>query len=71
MANSSAGAADALLDLLVPFWQLVIALCVLAAVVASVRRLAARGRSRMTTALVVTGSAVIGLAVIGVLLEGQ
>ncbi|HEY2949444.1 MAG TPA: hypothetical protein VGJ53_13795 [Micromonosporaceae bacterium] len=71
MANPSAPAADALLDLLAPFWQFVIAICVLLAVLASLWRLAARGPSRMTTALLVTGAAVIGFAVLGVLLEGH
>ncbi|SCL41908.1 hypothetical protein GA0074692_6555 [Micromonospora pallida] len=62
-------AEDALLGLLLPIWQLVIALFVLFAVVASVRRLARRGPSRMTTALLVTAAAIAGLAVVGVLLQ--
>ncbi|BCL13428.1 hypothetical protein GCM10017556_11670 [Micromonospora sagamiensis] len=62
-------AEDALLGLLLPIWQLVIAVFVLFAVVASVRRLARRGPSRMTTALLVTAAAIAGLAVIGVLLQ--
>lgn len=62
-------AEDALLGLLLPFWQVVIALFVLFALVASVRTLARRGPSRMTTALLVTAAAIAGLAMIGVLLE--
>jgi hypothetical protein len=62
-------AEDALLGLLLPIWQLVIAVLVLFAVVASVRRLARRGPSRMSTALLVTAAAIAGLAVIGVLLQ--
>jgi hypothetical protein len=62
-------AEDALLGLLLPVWQLVIAVLVLFAVVASVRRLARRGPSRMTTALLVTAAAIAGLAVVGVLLQ--
>lgn len=62
-------AEEALLNLLLPFWQLVIAGVVLVVVVASVRRLAQRGRSRMTTALLITAGAILGLAVIGVLLQ--
>lgn len=61
-------AADALSALLLPFWQLVIAGGVLLAVLVSVHRLVRRGPSRMTTALLVTGGAIVGLAVIGVLL---
>jgi hypothetical protein len=63
-------ASDALLGMLFPIWQLAIGLCLLAVVVLSVRRLAARGPSRMTTALLVTGGAVVGLTVLGVLLQG-
>ncbi|MEH1013666.1 hypothetical protein V6U90_11210 [Micromonospora sp. CPCC 206060] len=62
-------AADALLGLLLPIWQLVIGVLVLLAVLASVRTLARRGPSRMSTALLVTAAAIIGLAVIGVLLQ--
>lgn len=64
-------AEDALLGLLLPIWQLVIGALVLFAVIASIQRLARRGPSRMTTALVVTAAAIIGLAVVGVLLEGR
>lgn len=62
-------AGEALLGLLLPFWQVVIALFVLVAVVVSVRRLARRGPSRMTTALLVIAAAITGLTVIGVLLQ--
>jgi hypothetical protein len=64
-------AADAVLGLLLPFWQLVIGGFVLLALVASVRGLARRGPSRMTTGLLVTAAAIIGLAVIGVFLQGR
>jgi hypothetical protein len=60
-------AEDALLGLLLPFWQLVIGVFVLVAVVASVHRLILRGPSRMTTAMLVSGAVVVGLTVIGVL----
>ncbi len=63
-------AEDALLGLLLPFWQLVIGAFVLFVVLVSVGRLARRGRSRMTTALLVTAAAIAGFAVVGVLLEG-
>lgn len=59
---------DALLGLLFPVWQLVIGVAVLVTVVLCSRRLLRRGPSRMTRALIVTGSAVIGLATLGVLL---
>jgi predicted permease len=68
---SSVLAADALLGLLLPFWQIVIGGSVLVAVLVSVRRLARRGPSRMTTALIVTGGAVIFLAVVGLLFQGR
>jgi len=60
-------AVDAVSALLLPFWQLVIGTVVLVAVVASIHRLASRGRSRMTNALLVVGGTIVGLAVIGVL----
>jgi hypothetical protein len=58
---------DPLLNLLVPFWQMVIGLCVLAAVVVVGVRLARRGPSRMTTALLVTGAAVVALCTLSFL----
>ncbi|MEO3771707.1 hypothetical protein [Micromonospora sp. B9E7] len=63
-------AEEALLGLLLPFWQVVIGAVVLVVLVLSVGRLARRGKSRMTTALLVTAGAIVGFAVIGVLLEG-
>jgi len=62
-------AADALLSMLLPFWQLAIGACVIAAVVVSAWRLSQRGPSRMARALVVTGAAIVALAVIGVLFQ--
>lgn len=63
-------AEDALTGLLLPFWQLVIGAFVVFVVLVSVARLARRGRSRMTTALLVTAAAIAGFAVVGVLLQG-
>jgi hypothetical protein len=60
-------AADALLGLLLPFWQLVLGVVILIFVVGATARLARRGRSRMNTAIIVTGVAVLGLMVIGML----
>jgi hypothetical protein len=59
---------DALLGLLFPVWQLLIGVAVLVTVVLCSWRLLRRGPSRMTRALIVTGSAAIGLATLGVLL---
>jgi hypothetical protein len=64
-------AADALLGLLLPFWQLVIGVFVLVILAASVRQLARRGRSRMTTALLVSGAATVAVATIGILLQAR
>ncbi|SCL38766.1 hypothetical protein GA0070624_6330 [Micromonospora rhizosphaerae] len=69
-AAAAAMAEDAVLGLLLPFWQLVIGAFVLFVVLVSVGRLARRGRSRMTTALLITAAAIAGFAVVGVLLEG-
>ena len=60
-------AADALLDLLLPLWQLVIGTLVLVTLVVSVLRLIRRGPSRMGGAMLLAGSAVIGLALVGYL----
>jgi hypothetical protein len=70
MTDAPASAQNALLNLLLPFWQAVIALCVLVAVVVGAVRLTRRGRSRITTALLLTGGAVIAVCVVGVLLDG-
>jgi uncharacterized BrkB/YihY/UPF0761 family membrane protein len=65
------GTADPLLGLLFPFWQLAIGFCVIAVTVAALYRVARRGRSRMGTALLVTGAAIVTLAVLGSLLGGH
>ena len=64
-------AADAVSDLLLPFWQLVIGSLVVFFVIAAGRQLARRGPSRMTTALLVTAGAIIGLATIGYLMAAR
>jgi hypothetical protein len=70
-AATSSAMSDGLFATAAPIWQIVIGGCVLVALVAASARLARRGRSRMTTALLVTGAAVISLAVIGVLSGGR
>jgi uncharacterized Tic20 family protein len=60
-------AADALLGLLLPFWQLVLGGVIVVFVVIASVRLARRGRSRMNTAIVVAGAALVGLVLIGLL----
>jgi hypothetical protein len=60
---------DPLLSMLLPFWQMVIGLCVLAAVVVTGVRLARRGPSRINTALLLSGGAVVGICALGILLE--
>jgi hypothetical protein len=65
--STSDHAEDALLGLLMPLWQIVIGLLVAVAVVVVVYRLVRRGPSRMTTAMLVTGGAVIGFTVVGIL----
>jgi hypothetical protein len=70
MPSSPSLAVDALVGLLLPMWQLVIGVLVLVAVVMSVGRLARRGPSRMSAALLVVGGAVVCLAVLGYLVQG-
>ena len=69
MGASGTVAADALLDLVLPIGQLVIGTLVLVALVVSVHRLFMRGPSRMGGALLLTGGAVVGLAVVGYLVQ--
>jgi hypothetical protein len=60
-------AADALLSLLSPAWQTLIAVCLLIVTILGLRRLAARGRARMTTAVLVTGGLILALTMLGTL----
>ena len=69
MGSSPTLAADALLDLVFPFGQLVIGALVLVTLVVSTLRLIRRGPTRMGGALLLTGGAVVGLAVIGYLVQ--
>jgi hypothetical protein len=69
MGASGNVAADALLDLVLPIGQLAIGTLVLVVLVVSVHRLFMRGPSRMGGALLLTGGAVIGLAVVGYLVQ--
>jgi hypothetical protein len=69
MGASPTLAADALLDLLVPLWQVVIGALVLVTLVVSVHRLFLRGPSRMGGAMLLAGGAVIGLAVVSYLVQ--
>jgi hypothetical protein len=60
--------ADAgLLGLLFPIWQLLIAVCLVVVTIISAHRLLMRGPSRMGRAVVVSGSAVVGVVVLGIL----
>jgi hypothetical protein len=62
-------AADALLDLLMPLWQVVIGVLVLVTIVVAGRRILMRGPSRMGGAMLVAGGTVIGLAVVSYLVQ--
>jgi hypothetical protein len=62
---------DALLNLLYPMWQVVIGAFVLVVLLVSTHRLLGRGPSRMSRALVVTGSAAVAVAVLGILLASR
>jgi hypothetical protein len=60
-------AADALLNLLHPAWQALIAGCLLIITVLGLARMARRGPARMTNALFVTGLLIIGIVAVGLL----
>jgi hypothetical protein len=69
MGHPAVIASDALLDLLMPLWQLVIGVLVLVTLVVSVHRLVMRGPSRMGGAMLMVGAVVIGLAVLSYLVQ--
>ncbi len=62
-------AGDALLDLLMPLWQVVIGLLLLVVLVVSVHRLFMRGPSRMGGAMLLFGGAVVCVAVISYVVQ--
>jgi Na+/H+-dicarboxylate symporter len=69
MVTPPAVASDALLDLLLPLWQLVIGVLVLVTLVVSVHRLVMRGPSRMGGAMLMVGAVVLGVAVLSYLIQ--
>lgn len=60
-------ATDALLSMLAPLWQTAIAAVVALVVLVASAKLALRGRSRMRTALIVVGGAVVLLTALSAL----
>lgn len=64
MPNS---AGDALLGLLHPAWQALIACCLLVVTVLGIRRLAERGPARVTNAILFTGFLIVAVTVVGTL----
>ena len=69
MGSPPALAVDALFGLLMPLWQVVIGLLVIVTVVVSVHRLFLRGPSRMGGAMLLTGGAVVCIAVVSYLVQ--
>jgi hypothetical protein len=69
MGPSRTVAADAVLDLLEPLWQLLIGVLVLVTVVVAGYRIFMRGPSRMGGAMLLAGGAVVGVAVVGYLVQ--
>lgn len=58
-------AADALLSLLHPAWQALIAGCLLVVTILGIRKLAERGPTRMTHAVYLTGFLIVAITVVG------
>jgi heme A synthase len=58
---------DALLSLLHPAWQVLLAVCLLVVTILGLRRLIERGPTRMTNALLLTGFLIVAITVIGTL----
>ncbi len=67
MAAVANPSSDALLDLLHPAWQALIAAVLLIVTILGVRRLARRGPNRMTNGVFVTGFLILAIGVIGTL----
>ena len=66
-AHMQPHAQDALLGLLAPIWQLAILACLIVVTVVAGHKLLMRGPSRMLRGVVMAGSAVVGVIVIGML----
>lgn len=66
-ATGQPAAADALLGLLHPAWQALIAICLLVVTVLGIRRLAVRGPARVTNAVFFTGFLIVAITVVGTL----
>ncbi|MBM2623515.1 hypothetical protein JIG36_49285 [Actinoplanes sp. LDG1-06] len=69
MGASGTLAADVLVDMIMPFGQFLIGTLVLVTLVVSTRKLLERGPSRMGGAMLLSGGAVIGLALVGYLVQ--
>ena len=67
VADVPVSANDALLGLLPQAWQALVAGCLLVVTVLGVRRLAQRGLTRVTRAVLVTGVLILAVMVIGTL----
>jgi hypothetical protein len=63
----TAPAADALLGLLSPAWQALIAGSLLVVTLLGIRRLMERGPARVTNAMLLTGALIVTLTVVGTL----
>ena len=69
MGPSLALADNGMSDLLMPLWQVLIGVLVLVTVVVAGYRIFMRGPSRMGGAMLLAGGAVVGLAVVGYLVQ--
>jgi hypothetical protein len=67
MTEPAAPTNDVLFGLLSPLWQLVIGLLVLVTLAVSMFKLLRRGPSRMGGAMLLIGSALVGIAVVSYL----
>jgi hypothetical protein len=62
-------AQDALLGMLAPIWQATIAACLIVVTVIAAHKLFMRGPSRMSRGIVMAGSALVGVLVVGFLVS--
>lgn len=59
---------DALLGMLFPVWQIVIAVCLVIVTIVAGHKLLMRGPSRMSRGVVVAGGAIVGVVLVSFLL---
>ncbi|GGL20849.1 hypothetical protein [Mangrovihabitans endophyticus] len=69
MGSPDSSTTDPVFGVLLPLWQVVIGVLVLAAIAVSIRRILMRGPTRMGGAMLLIAGCVVGLAVVSYLVQ--